>query len=177
MAHHDAFRDAGGARGVLKEAKGVAVDGRTLPGSVLVRQGLGGEACHRVEARGLGVGGGNHAADGLGHEGDRRLRVLHDGDQPLHVAVIARREGGDGDHARVEAAEEGRNELQARRIQENDPVAEGAMLAKPLGEQSRLAIELRVRQRVLLVLAVAQERVDLEVGMLGGAGVEKVDQG
>ncbi len=169
VADHHSARPGGGAGGVLEERQVVRPRPRALPGGGVGGRVLdvGGQAHglaapgHRQPQRGVGgVGGvGQHEA-GAG--------VLEDAGDALEAfAAVAGQRGRHGDGARVQAAHERLEEVGARRVQQQDGLALGPVLAQPHRQRAGLAVEFGVRH-VLGAAGVVQE--DLGVGAAPALG-------
>ena len=86
----------------------------------------------------------------------RRPGVVDDRPEPGHRPVRPRQVGGDGDDAGVQAAEEGGDELQARRVEQQRPLAGQPERLEPRGDGPGPAVEVRRRSgRASGLVAVA----------------------
>jgi hypothetical protein len=90
--------------------------------------------------------------------------------------VQARRVGRDCDGAREQAAEEGVDEIQARRVEQKHALADRAVRLKPRADGARPLVQLAVRDTLLLRLAVGDEGVSKSLGLFTGPAAQKLDQ-
>ncbi len=89
----------------------------------------------------------------------------------------ARRIGRNGHDARIEAAEEGGDELQARRIEQESALSGLQRLAQSGGDGPGAAVQLRQREPGPFLLAVRQKNESLVLGPFGGTGADQGNQG
>ncbi|CAM5438520.1 hypothetical protein SGRI78S_03953 [Streptomyces griseus subsp. griseus] len=161
----DAARGTRGTGGVLEERQAVPVDVRTPP-----VPGAGQFAVHgqQLESGGVEFLGEFGGARRL-RAGDERgggPRVGEDGQVPGGVLAAARRVQRDGDGARVQAAEERHHVVEARREQDQDPLAGESASGEHGADRPGPGVEFREGQRGPLVPPGAHEGV-------GGATAER----
>ncbi|GEL74394.1 hypothetical protein MVI01_61780 [Myxococcus virescens] len=126
MAELHALRIPRGAGRVLKEGQRVPRGSRTAPPRLgPLRQRVGSHPAERGEFGGAFEEPLPHLLDEGGGEHDARARIPDDGAQPRQRPLQphrVRRIGWDGDQPGIQAAEETRDVLQARWIEEHRPL-------------------------------------------------------
>ncbi len=178
VGEHHPLGGAGRARGVLQEGQGagsrVRLDPEVRPGA---RQAVGRDPGDVLQIGSLlppAVDAGEDRGRGERHP---RPRIVEDRAQPRQAAVEARRIGGHRDGARIEAAEEGRDVLEPRRIEQQRALPAHAAHLEQRGDRARPQVELAVRQMRLAAAVIVQEREGPRGGALPSPRAQDLDPG
>jgi signal transduction histidine kinase len=102
--------------------------------------------------------------DDMASEAERMSRLIGDllalaRAQTGEQARRARRIGGDRRHAAIEAAEEGGDEIEARRVEEESPLPLGAEALEPGSQNAGAGVQARAGETFGLSLPVGEEGV------------------
>ena len=155
VIEHHALGRAGRTRRVLQERQRIAADVRHFPLFFHLRGKMGsGKPRQLLEVRRFV----NQGLDAFQHrgrrQGDLRLCVIGNRLDSRKRSIAARRIDRHRDHAGVQTAKERRDELQARRIQQQRPFADQIERLKPRGDRPRLPIQLPIGQVDLFVFSI-----------------------
>ncbi len=175
VADHHPLGRGRGTRGVLEEGQRVAGCPRVLPRLGLVRGDvLGGQPAQPTQLRRVGEQPLRFAKQLAGGQRQRGRAVLDDAPQARVGPVAARRVGGDRGHPGVEAAEEGGDVLQPRRIEQERPLPARAERLEAGGDRTGAQVELAVGDVPLLHLPVEQKGVRDPVRVVVRAEAEEL---
>ena len=170
MREHDSSRSSGGSRRVLDQSDSVGRDAWIPPlPRELAAQIIRGQPRQRAK-RGQLVGEGPRETES-GRRGEHDLGADVTGDAPQlrQGQLESGRMGRIHRHrheARIQASEKRRDVLQPGRVQQQRTVPSPVPGLQLGCDGPRPGLELGVRQRDLLRLAVDQERADAEIGTL-----------
>ena len=179
VADHDPFGARRRTRGVLEIGQVVRLDPGLSPGV----RGVAGDRADvemrdRLEPGDVARTGHEFQDRGIGdHDGDPGIP----GDRPeprqgpLEPAGLRRRRR-DGDHARIEAAEERLEEVQPGREQQERPIPRRPGRLEPRRDPPRRPIQLAVRQPFAFPAAVVQERIGQALGPIAGPSAQQFHQ-
>ncbi len=178
MGDHHALGRLRRPRGVLQEREAIARQLRLYPG--ILDAGLdvvGGHPLQRKQFRDAGQALGDVRQNAPRRQHERRLGIRHDRKQARRQTIHARQISRHGDDARIQAAEEGRDIFQARRINQNRAVAGILRTLQPSGDGARLAIKFGVCQIDFFGFAVGEKSERSMARSFQIATLQQVDEG
>ena len=159
----------------MQEGEGAAVDVGAFPaigpGHVQFTIDLPDEVLEARGSRSQRVEPVQHVA---GRQGDRRIRIGRDRLDPLHRPVFTRRIGGHCDRPAIQAAHECRDEVEARGIQQQHPLASHSLMRQPCPHRPRLPIEFGVGEIQLLVFTIHEKREGAVVRAVGSPLAQQI---